>query len=103
MFACLASEEQEVPSHFTVDLDMGLYLPAKKLQMAWKDLNHLVLHPGELHIGMAMLKTIGAYIESGGFDLCWQESELYGLSTVKQILDGKHVKRGEKVHLITLL
>ena len=82
--------------------DMGLYFPAKKLQMARKGINHLVLRPGELHIVIAMLKTIGAYIESGGIDLCWQEAELYGSSTVKQILDGKHVKRGEKVHLITL-
>ena len=65
---------------------MGLYLPAKKLQMARKDLNHLVLRPGELHIVMAVLKKIGAYIESGGIDLSWQEAELYGSCTVKQIL-----------------
>ena len=69
-----------------ISLAMGVYLPAKKLQMARKDLNHLVLRPGELHIVMAMLKTIGAYIESGGINLCWQEAELYGSCTVKQIL-----------------
>ncbi|KAK3746101.1 hypothetical protein QZH41_015518, partial [Actinostola sp. cb2023] len=80
-----------------ISLDMGLYLPAKKLQMARNDLNHLILHPGELHIVVAMLRTIGAYIESSGI-----ESELYGPSTVKQILDGNHVKRGEKTHMITL-
>ena len=34
--------------------------------------------------------------------MCWIESELYGPSTVKQILDGNHVKRGEKAHMITL-
>ena len=72
-------------------LDVGLYLPAKKLQMARNDLNHLILHPGELHIVMAMLRTIGAYIDSCGVDMCWIESELYGPSTVKQILDGNHV------------
>ena len=53
-----------------ISLDMGLYLSAKKLQMAQKDLNHLVLRPGKLHIVMVMLKTIGAYIESGGIYLC---------------------------------
>ena len=84
-----------------ISLDMGLYLPAKKLQMARNDLNHLILRPGELHIVMAMLRTIGAYIDSSGIDMCWIESELYGPSTVKQILDGNHVKRGEKAHMIT--
>ena len=85
-----------------ISLDMGLYLPAKKLQMARNDLNHPILRPGELHIVMAMLRTIGAYIDSSGIDMCWIESELYGPSTVKQILDGNHVKRGEKAHMITL-
>ena len=85
-----------------ISLDMGLYLLAKKLQMARNDLNHLILRPGELHIVMAMLRTIGAYIDSSGIDMCWIESELYGPSTVKQILDGNHVKRREKAHMITL-
>ena len=87
-----------------ISLDMGLYLPAKKLQMARNDLNHLILRPGhdELRIVMAMLRTIGAYIDSSGIDMCWIESELYGPSTVKQILDGNHVKRREKAHVITL-
>ena len=34
--------------------------------------------------------------------MCWIESELYSPSTVKQILDGNRVKRGEKAHMITL-
>ena len=34
--------------------------------------------------------------------MCWIESELYGPYIVKQILDGNHVKRGEKAHMITL-
>ena len=85
-----------------ISLDMELYLPAKKLQMARKDLNRLVLRPGELPIVMAMLKTIAACIESGRIDLCSQDAELYGSCTVKQLPDGKQVKRGEKANLITL-
>jgi len=85
-----------------ISLDMGLYLPAKKLQMARDDLGHLILRPGELHIVMAMLRTIGAYMENSGLDMCWTESELYGPSTVKQILDGNHVKRGQRAHMTTL-
>ena len=45
--------------------------------MAQTDLNHLILHPGELHIVMAMLRTIGACIDSSGIDMYWIESELY--------------------------
>jgi len=48
------------------------------------------------------LSTLGAFIENSGIDMAWVESELYGPSTAKQILDGNHVKRGETAHLVTL-
>ena len=79
-----------------ISLDVGLYLPRKN------DLNHLILQPGELHIIMAMLRTINQCMHISGIDMCWIESELYGPFTVKQILDGNHIKRGEKAHMITL-
>ena len=82
-----------------ISLDMGLYQPAKKLQMAHNDLSHLILRPGEL---MAQLRTLGSFIENSGVDLCWSESDLYGPTTVKQILEGKHMKRGETAHMVTL-
>lgn len=85
-----------------ISLDMGLYQPAKKLQMQRRDLDHLILRPGELHIVMAQLRTIGAFIDNSGIDLCWSEFGLYGPLTVRQIIDGYHVKRGENAHLITL-
>ena len=85
-----------------ISLDMGLYQPAKKLQMARNDLSYLILRPGELHILMAQLRTLGSFIENSGVDLCWLESDLYGPTTVKQILEGKHVKRGETAHMLTL-
>ena len=34
--------------------------------------------------------------------MCWNEFQLYGPSTVKQIIEGKHVRRGKVAHLITL-
>ena len=85
-----------------VSLDMGLYLPAKKLQMARDDLKHIILRPGELHILMAQLRTIGAFIENIGIDMAWIESDLYGPNTVKQIQEENLVKRGEAAHLVTL-
>ena len=77
-------------------------MPAKKLQMSRGDLNNNILRPGELHVVMAQLKTIGAYIENSGIDMTWIESDLYGPCTVKQILEGNHVKRTETAHLVTL-
>ena len=61
-----------------------------------RDLKHLILRPGELHIVMATPSVIGAYIDNSGIDTCWIESELYGPSTVKQILGGN---RGERRQL----
>ena len=81
---------------------MGLYMPAKKLQTARHDLNNIILRPRELHIVMAQLKTIGAYIKNSGIDMAWIEVDLYGPSTVSQILEGNHVKQSESAHLITL-
>lgn len=85
-----------------ISLDMSLYLQAKRLQTYRNDLKHIILRPGELHIVMAMLRTIGAYIENSGIDACWIEAEMYGPSTVKQILDGNHVRRGVNAHITTL-
>lgn len=100
---------QQITSHVVgpgrttvISLDMGLYQPAKKLQMAHNDLSHVILCPGELHILMAQLRTLGSFIEKSSMDLCWSESDLYGPTTVKQILEGKHMKRGETVHMVTL-
>ena len=81
---------------------MALYMPAKKLQMARNDLNDIILRPGELHIVMAELKTIGAFIDNSGIDMAWIEADLYGPSTVKQILEGNHIKRAETAQLVTL-
>ena len=85
-----------------VSLDMGLYKPAKQLQMARDDLEHVILRPGELHIVMAQLRCIGAYIENSGLDFSLVEAGLYGPLAVRQIIEGKHVKRGVEAHLITL-
>ena len=69
--------------------------------MARTDMNNVILRPGELHITMAMIKTIGAFIENSGLDMAWIESDLYGPCTVKQILEGNHIKRAETAHLVS--
>ena len=93
-----------VGSHYktAISLDMGLYKPDKQIQTSRKDMYNIILRPGELHIVMAQLRCIGAYIENTGFELCWTEADMYAPVTVKQIIDGKHVKRGVEDDIITL-
>ena len=67
------------------------------------DIQNIVLRPGELHIVIAMLRTIGSFIDNSGIDANWLHADLYGQTTIKQILDGNHVKRGVKAHTVTLL
>ena len=55
----------------------------------------------ELHIVMAQLRPIGAYIENSGLDFSWTEAYLYGPATVKQILEGRHVRRAIEAHVVT--
>lgn len=58
---------------------------------------------GSLHTTMAALKCLGKYVEGSGIDIAWQESDLYGPATVRQILDGRHVYRGIEAHTVTLI
>ena len=48
---------------------------------------------------MAQLRTIKSYIDNSGVDMCWAESD--GSSLEKQIIEGKHVRRGQS-RLVTL-
>ena len=41
-------------------------------------MGNLIVQPGELHIIMAQLRNIAAYIENSGIDFCWIESNPYG-------------------------
>ena len=86
-----------------VSLDMGLYKPAQKMLLEKKtELSNIVLRPGELNIVNEMLRTVGCYIDNSGIDTAWLHADLYGQTTIKQILDGNHVKRGVKAHTVTL-
>ena len=69
-----------------ISLDLGLYKPAKQLQFSKPECsNKWILRPGELHIVMAQLRTIGAYIDQSGLDEIWLESGIYSATTIKQI------------------
>ena len=86
-----------------VSVDLGLYKPAKQLEFARDDCqNNWIIRPGELHIVMALLRTIGAYIDHSCLDEIWLESGIYSSTTIKQIIEGKNVKRAMKAHITFL-
>ena len=39
--------------------------------------------------------------QNSGIDFCWTETDVYGSATVRQLLDGKHVRRCIDAHIIT--
>ena len=83
-----------------ITLDGDLYDRAVRL----KDYkSQWCIRLGRLHTTMAALKCLGKYVEGSGIDIAWQESDLYGPATVRQILDGRHVYRGMEAHTVTLI
>ena len=85
-----------------VTMDMALYKPIKQLQMAKADCqSRWLLKPGELHVIIAQMRTIGAYIKRSGIPELWVECGLYGSATTSQILDGKHIRRAVEAHITT--
>lgn len=76
-----------------VSLDLQLY--SKVLQLKGKEEinNNFIFRLGELHVVFAFLKVIGKFIENSGLDQILVESGIYGPTTLRQILEGKHMKR----------
>ena len=47
-------------------------------------------------------EQLGGFIEDSGIDFSWIAADLYGPTTVKQIIDCNHFKRGQAAHMVTL-
>eukprot|EP00112_Aurelia_sp_Birch-Aquarium-sp1_P000637 Seg10594.1 transcript_id=Seg10594.1/GoldUCD/mRNA.D3Y31 product="hypothetical protein" protein_id=Seg10594.1/GoldUCD/D3Y31 len=81
---------------------MDLYARALKLQTLMPEFkNSLVLRIGEFHTVLCALRALGGIIENSGIDNSWEESNLYSPATVRQILEGKHLKRALNAHAMT--
>ena len=48
------------------------------------------------------LRALGGVIEKSGIDDSWEESNIYGPATVRQILEGKQMKRALNAHSMTV-
>ena len=76
-----------------VTLDLQLYSKFLQLRQDREIYENYVFRLGELHAVFAILKVIEKYIESSGLDSMFLESGTYGEVTLKQILQGKHMRR----------
>ena len=87
-----------------VTINLQLYDMAMKLWMVREDIQkHFLFRPGELHIVFWAMAALGKYVEGSGIDQAWVEAGLYSPTTVKQILNGKHMYRALEAHTVTLL
>ncbi|MES9905285.1 MAG: hypothetical protein ABW168_21745, partial [Sedimenticola sp.] len=85
-----------------ITFDLQLYEKAVKLQMHMAPaFDHLVFRLGEMHTVLAALRAVGTVIEESGIDDAWIEADLYGSTTTRQIIEGRHMKRALTAHSIT--
>ena len=66
-------------------------------------LENFIFRLGELHIVFAMLKVLGKYIVDSGIDRLFIEAGIYGPTTLGQIIEGKHMKRGIEAYFTMYL
>ena len=84
---------------------MQLYDIAMKLWCSVVNIStSFLFRPGELHVIMWALATIGNYIEGSGIDQAWVEAGMYSATTVNnQILKCKHLYRSLECHFTTMI
>ena len=86
-----------------VTLDLQLYAKCMELRSKNEIKDNFIFRLGELHIVFAFLKVLGKCINCSGLDQILVDTETYGSTTLLQILNGKHVKRGFEAHMILYL
>ena len=84
-------------------LDLQLYAKCMELRSKNEIKDNFIFRLGELHIVFAFLKVLGKYINCSGLDQILVDTEIYGPTTLSQILNGKHMKRGFEAHMILYL
>ena len=81
----------------------SLYIKCIKLKAEDNVNRNFVFRVGELHTVFASLKAIGKYIDECGIDQSLVEADIYGPTTIQQIKEEKHMKRGIDAYTIVYL
>ena len=74
-------------------MDLQLYAKCFKLQDNESIRYQFLFRLGQLHILFAMLKVIDKNINFSGLDEVFIKADIYGPTTLQQIIKGKHYKR----------
>ena len=82
-------------------LDLQLYAKCMEL-LSTKEIKDNFIFRLELGV-FAFLKVLGKYINCSGLDQILIDTETYGSTTLSQVLNGKHMKRGFEAHMILRL
>ncbi|XP_066919527.1 uncharacterized protein [Clytia hemisphaerica] len=86
-----------------ISFDLQLYIKAIRLQERVDIDNFFVFRIGELHVVFCVLKCLGKLIDGSGLDKAFHEAGIYGLPTVDQIKDGKHLYRSLEAYFALYL
>ena len=84
-------------------LDLQLYAKCMELRSKNEIKDNFIFRLGELHIVFVFLKVLGKYINCSGLDRILVDTETYSSTTLSQILNEKHMKRGFEAHMILYL
>ena len=81
-----------------ISMDLQLYNKCMQLKSRKEVNSNFIFRLGELHTVFAFLKVIGKYISNSGLDQLFIETNIYGPTTMLQILNGKHMKRSIEMY-----
>ena len=77
--------------------DMAIYKIAKEIQILKPDLfGHMFIGIGGFHHEKILMAVIGKILQCSGIENVLVETEVYGPSAVKQVLDGGHYSRSKR-------
>lgn len=86
-----------------ITLDLQLYEKTQKLMSRPDMKEKFALHIGELHTVFFVLKALGHHIEGSGIGQAWTEAGMYSPTTVRQVMEGKHLHRAIEARTVTLV
>ena len=86
-------------------VDQPLYAIAKQIQWTWPDLygeDKFVIMMGGLHIEIALLKTIGDWLDGNGWSSVLVAANVMGEGRIDNIIKGSNTSRGQWVHQVSV-
>ncbi|KAH3875882.1 hypothetical protein DPMN_039164 [Dreissena polymorpha] len=87
-----------------IAFDQPLYAIAKQIQWGYPDIygeSKLVTMLGGLHIEMAVLKTIGDWLQDSGWTHALLQADIASAGTADSFLKPSHVSRSRHAHQVT--